>query len=157
MVDNLPANISKEIIDLSDYRYNFGKRQTVEELLEPVAGDMVIGQLPPALIVAFVETQHLAFKLEEYVSHIRDKIADRTKTVARAQLDGEKWDDLVRIAGELPLFDSDEEAGEYFHALASYEAKHKELVLEIRMLTSNFIYGYDIRQDFKVVRLAKRF
>jgi hypothetical protein len=148
---------SAKVFDFKVEKFNLQLRRDVEESLEPVAGDPTIHTMGDSEIMAFCNMVELQWKLEEFHDIMKDRIAERSTKMMRASMDGLQPQELFEMAQDINVFENDREAYDYFHALALYEYRNKDFVWTIRVLTDNFTHRYDIRQGFKVVRLAKRY
>ena len=146
-----------QIFDFQEAVFNKRLKEEVETSLQPIMGDMIVGELTENLIKEFCEVTELYWRLDEFADIMKDRIANNSTKFVRASMDMATPDELLTLAQEVRAFETDKEAYDYFKYVATYEAKHKNLVLSVRSHIDNFTHHYDIRQGFKIVRLEKKY
>jgi hypothetical protein len=130
-------------------------RADVENELEPVAGDRIIGTLGGNLPDTFVELTILEMELEDIAQDLR---ARAVKHVSNIILDGETDSaKLMQEATTHGLFHSEEEAAELFEKQALYYKMHSDFWYNVRTLFDCWNDWLSIRHDFHIVSVGKKF
>jgi hypothetical protein len=130
-------------------------RTDVEENLEPVAGDRIIGTLGGNMPDAFCEMTILEMELEEFSQKLRERAVSR---VSNLILEGEMdMSQIMSQALDHGLFDSELEASEIFEKQALYYKLHSEFWYNVRTLFDCWNEWLAIRHDFHIVSLGKKF
>jgi hypothetical protein len=130
-------------------------RLDVEETLEPVAGDKIIGTLGGNMPDAFVEMTILELELEEFAATLRERAVNR---VAGQIIEGNMdMQSIMTQALDHGLFTSETEAADMFEKQALYYKLHSEFWYNVRTLFDCWNDWLAIRHDFHIVSLGKKF
>jgi hypothetical protein len=130
-------------------------REDVENNLDAVAGDKIVGTLGGNLPDTFVEMTILEMELEELGQTLRERAVERVKDLI---LDGSMdMQSLMTSALDHGLFESEMEAALVFEKQALYYKMHSDFWYNVRTLFDCWNDWLSIRHDFIVVSTGKKF
>jgi hypothetical protein len=129
-------------------------RQWVEEQLEPVAGDKIIGTLDDAEVDRFVQMSLLEIEHDEMQHTLRKRI---TEAQIRAQSEANDWNQFVRLMGQHKLFSNDAEAEDSWRLTFEYQYQWFAFWRDTRAKHSAWGDNLSIRHGWVIVSTGKKY
>jgi hypothetical protein len=142
------GNIEPNAIEPSD-------REWVEDQLEPVAGDRVIGTLSEEEVERFVSMTMIDLELEGLQQMLRNRLEEaQIKFTHRA---GGNWTEYMRLMQSHSLYNDEAEAEETFHVY--HESAYQQSAFWRDIRAKHDVWGdtLAIRHGWTIVSLGKKY
>jgi hypothetical protein len=131
--------------------------EEVEDILEPVAGATILGELDQPLRVQYSELVDIETELADRTDAMRKVMFGNISSRLQDEWDGSPDQTWLRKLGEEAPFANEEEAYSYYELIARWEEANTAFWYACKLTCKGFNDTCQIRQGFKVVSLGKKF
>lgn len=131
------------------------EREWVEQQLEAVAGDKIVGTLDEIEIERFVSMTMIDLELEEIQQMLRNRLEEAQIRIAHKAAGN--WNEYMRLAQQHSLYHSDEEAEEVYRVFFETEYQKSSFWRDIRAKYDVWGDTLAIRHGWTIVTTGKKY
>jgi hypothetical protein len=131
-------------------------KDEINSTLPPIEGAKIIGKLDDPLIAAYVELANAEFALDD----ISDVMIKRAFSKSLQQIENATslgYEGVATALTEIQGFESEDEAIDMFRRIAEWDELRACFWNRVRMTFNVWNHWLEIRSDFRVVSLGKKF